>query len=211
MAKTKKTNPDLTATKIQDLEEKNLILQDKLNRSLADYSNLEKHQRRLDLIKYAKKIGYFIATGSIVDLPGQTIKDLAKDILWMKKYSNMASFGPFIPCEDTPLAKQKMGDSDLTLKIIAILRLIKKTSRIPVVTALETIIGEGARRKALLAGANALMMNLTPEKYRQLYKIYPNKFFQKESVWEKFGLFKAEESYQMLEERLSEEITKNKF
>ncbi|MCW1948991.1 MAG: nucleotide exchange factor GrpE [Candidatus Shapirobacteria bacterium] len=42
MAKTKKTSPDLTATKIQELEEKNLVLQDKLNRSLADYSNLEK-------------------------------------------------------------------------------------------------------------------------------------------------------------------------
>ncbi len=42
MAKTKKTNPDLTAAKIRELEEKNLVLQDKLNRSLADYSNLEK-------------------------------------------------------------------------------------------------------------------------------------------------------------------------
>lgn len=42
MVKTKKTSPDLTATKIQELEEKNLVLQDKLNRSLADYSNLEK-------------------------------------------------------------------------------------------------------------------------------------------------------------------------
>jgi len=42
MAKTKKTNPDLTVAKIQELEEKNIVLQDKLNRSLADYSNLEK-------------------------------------------------------------------------------------------------------------------------------------------------------------------------
>ncbi len=42
MVKTKKTNPDITATKIQNLEQKNLVLQDKLNRSLADYSNLEK-------------------------------------------------------------------------------------------------------------------------------------------------------------------------
>jgi molecular chaperone GrpE len=42
MAKIKKTNPDLAATKIQELEQKNLVLQDRLNRSLADYSNLEK-------------------------------------------------------------------------------------------------------------------------------------------------------------------------
>lgn len=165
-------------------------------------------KKRMELIKYAKKIGYFVATGSIVGLPGQKIEDLAKDILWMKRYSNMASFGPFVPCGNTPLAKKKVGDSNLILKMIAILRLIKNHSRIPVVTALETIIGEEARRKALLAGANALMINLTPEKYRELYEIYPNRFFQKESVWEKFGLFKAEESYQMLEERINEEIKK---
>lgn len=50
MVKTKKTNPDLNSAKIKDLEEKNKILEDKLKRSLADYSNLEKRiesQRQL--------------------------------------------------------------------------------------------------------------------------------------------------------------------
>ncbi len=50
MVKTKKTNPDLNPAKIKDLEEKNTTLQDKLNRSLADYANLEKRiesQRQL--------------------------------------------------------------------------------------------------------------------------------------------------------------------
>lgn len=42
MSKTKKTNPDLTATKIEELEQKNILLEDKIKRSLADYSNLEK-------------------------------------------------------------------------------------------------------------------------------------------------------------------------
>lgn len=42
MAKIKKTSPDLSVTKIQKLEEDNNLLQDKLNRSLADYANLEK-------------------------------------------------------------------------------------------------------------------------------------------------------------------------
>jgi len=165
--------------------------------------NLEK---RMGIIRYAKKIGYFVATGSIVGIPGQTINDLAKDVLLMKKYSNMATFGPFVPCDNTPLSRKKIGSSELTLKMIAVLRLIKKTSRIPVVTALETIVGEKARKKALLAGANALMINLTPEKYRKLYKIYPHKFYKKTSIWEKYGLFKSEESYQMLKERINEEI-----
>jgi molecular chaperone GrpE len=50
MVKTKKTNPGLNPTKIKELEEKNKVLEDKLNRSLADYSNLEKRiesQRQL--------------------------------------------------------------------------------------------------------------------------------------------------------------------
>jgi len=50
MAKTKKPNSDLAAAKIQELEQKNHLIQDKLNRSLADYSNLEKRvesQRQL--------------------------------------------------------------------------------------------------------------------------------------------------------------------
>ena len=42
MAKIKKTSPDLSAAKIEKLEADNNILQDKLNRSLADYANLEK-------------------------------------------------------------------------------------------------------------------------------------------------------------------------
>ena len=115
----------------------------------------------------------------------------------------------FVPCDNTPLNNFPHGDVEMNLKIIAILRLLIKSSRIPVVTALETLSGEGGRKKALQAGANSLMFNLTPDKYRPFYKIYPDKFFQKETIWQKYGLFKYEESYKMLEERMQEEL-KNK-
>jgi hypothetical protein len=55
------------------------------------------------------------------------------------------------------------------------------------------------------------MFNLTPTKYRPLYKIYPNKFFKKEEMGEKYGLFKYEESYKMLEQRMTKEIKKEKY
>jgi biotin synthase len=157
---------------------------------------------RLEHLKFLNDLGYFIATGSIIGLPGQTINDLAEDILVIKKFADMVSVGPFVPCDNTPLSAFSKGEIDLSLKTIAISRLLMKDSRIPVVTALETLGGEDIRKKALQAGANSLMFNLTPTKYRPLYKIYPDKFYQEDSLWQKYGLFKSEESYQMLEENL---------
>ena len=123
----------------------------------------------------------------------------------------MASSGPYAPAADTPLSNSRFLLSsskkiELTLKMIAVLRLLMKETKIPVVTALETLAGESGRKKALLAGANSLMFNLTPAKYRPLYKIYDRKFFRKENLWEKYGLFKNEESYKMLEERMQKSL-----
>lgn len=168
-------------------------------------------KNRFEHLKFMKELGYFIATGSLIGLSGQTIEDLADDILMMKKWANMISMGPFVPCDNTPLADLPHGNIEMSLKTIAILRLIMKSARIPVVTALETLAGEDGRKKALQAGANSLMFNLTPDKYRPLYKIYPDKFFQKETIWQKYGLFKHEESYKMLEEKMAKEINKEKY
>jgi biotin synthase len=166
-------------------------------------------KNRFEHLKFMKELGYFIATGSLIGLPGQTIEDLADDVFMMKKWANMVSMGPFVPTKNTPLANEPAGDPEINLKMIAILRLLMPYSRIPVVTAFETLAGgEEGRRRALFSGANSLMFNLTPAKYRPYYKIYGDKFFQKENFWEKYGLFKYEESYQMLEERMARELKK---
>ena len=166
-------------------------------------------ESRFEHLRFMKELGYFIATGSMIGLPDQAIEDLAEDILTTKKWGHMVSTGPFVPCDNTPLANLPNGNIEMSLKTIAILRLMMKSARIPVVTALETLAGENGRKRALQAGANSLMFNLTPDGYRPFYKIYPDKFFQKETIWQKYGLFKYEESYKMLEERMQEEL-KNK-
>lgn len=166
-------------------------------------------KNRFEHLKFMKELGYFVATGSLIGLPGQTIGDLADDMLTMKKWANMVSMGPFVPAKNTPLAGDSAGDPEMSLKMIAILRLLMPYARIPVVTAFETLTGgEEGRRQALFSGANSLMFNLTSPKYRLHYKIYGNKFYQKEKFWEKYGLFKYEESYQMLEERMKIELEK---
>jgi biotin synthase len=49
-----------------------------------------------------------------------------------------------------------------------------KDINIAATTAMQTIDPQG-REKALLAGANVIMPNLTPAKYRQNYLLYENK------------------------------------
>ena len=49
-----------------------------------------------------------------------------------------------------------------------------KQSKILVTTALETL-DEKAKKEGLLAGANSLMIDITPKDYVRLYSIYDNR------------------------------------
>jgi biotin synthase len=130
---------------------------------------------RIELIRKLIKHGFIVATGFILGLPGATQQDLINDTLLTKSLKpDMYSFGPLIPHPETPLKdvqKVKLNDA---LKTIALCRLNDPESHILVTTALETLDPEG-KCKGLLAGGNSLMINVTPEQYRQDYDIYPEK------------------------------------
>ncbi|MCK5027815.1 MAG: [FeFe] hydrogenase H-cluster radical SAM maturase HydE, partial [Candidatus Pacebacteria bacterium] len=137
------------------------------------YSDLNK---RIELIEYAVNRGYVVATGSLIGLPEQTEEDLANDILLAKSLkAEMYSFGPLIPTPGTPLSKSKLVDISKVLKFISVARFTDPESKILVTTALETLDKENGSKNGLLAGANSLMINVTPDKYKELYSIYPNK------------------------------------
>lgn len=158
---------------------------------------------RFSHLEFMRELKYFIASGSIVGIPGQTVEDLANDVITMRDNKfDMISMGPFVPCPNTPFENKKPGDLDLMLKMIAILRLEMKDTRIPVVTAHETLDPKEGRKKAIQAGANALMFNLTPKKYAFHYEIYKRKQALDNEMWEKYGLYNTEESYKMLEDKL---------
>jgi biotin synthase len=133
-------------------------------------------KKRIKLLRQAKELGYIIATGSLIGLPGQTEKDMMNDILLAKSLkADMYSFGPLIPHPQTPLADTGLVDINTVLKVIAVSRLAEPDAKILVTTALETLNKENGRRLGLLSGANSLMINITPAKYKNLYSIYPNK------------------------------------
>jgi biotin synthase len=130
---------------------------------------------RIELIRYAKQLGYIVATGFIVGLPGETDEDLVNNILLTKSLgADMYSFGPLIPAEGTPLQDFPRTTKERLLKTIALSRFADPQAKILVTTAFETL-DKGARKDGLLAGANSLMLNITPARYRRLYQIYPGR------------------------------------
>lgn len=147
------------------------------------HPNNSKHEfkRRLDCLKALQDIGYQTGTGVMIGLPFQTLEDLAGDLLFMKEFNiDMCGMGPYIEHADTPLIEYS-GDLmplserfDLTLKMIAILRIMMKDINIVAATALQAIDPIG-REKAVMIGANIIMPNITPGRYRDSYKLYENK------------------------------------
>lgn len=130
---------------------------------------------RLEHLNFLKSIGYQIGSGGMIGLPMQTNEDIADDILLCKTLDlDMAAFGPFISSPDTPYHNFRSGSTELTLKTMAVARIVLKKVHIPATTALDTIDSIG-REKGLSAGANVVMPDLTPFPYRSNYQIYPNK------------------------------------
>jgi biotin synthase len=136
---------------------------------------------RLNALKALKRIGYQVGTGVMIGLPDQTMDDLANDLLFFKNFGiDMCGMGPYIEHSDTPLFKEKYKliskeqRLDLSLRMIALLRILMKDINIASTTALQSIQFDG-REMALLAGANIIMPNITPQKYREDYLLYENK------------------------------------
>lgn len=132
-------------------------------------------ERRLECLSWLKELGFQVGSGNMVGLPGQTVDDLAEDLLLLKKLDvEMAGIGPFIPHPNTPLGGSKGGTVEMTLKCLAAARLLMPLTHLPATTALGSIDQQG-RQKALRAGANVVMPNITPGDYRKYYEIYPGK------------------------------------
>lgn len=132
-------------------------------------------QYRKNCLTTLKKLGYEVGTGIMVGLPGQTVESIAGDLLYFKELNPaMVGIGPFLAHEDTSLRTHKNTDIFPTLKTLALIRLILPKSNLPATTAMGTIATDG-RQQALRIGANVIMPNFTPSKYRESYKLYDNK------------------------------------
>lgn len=122
-----------------------------------------------------KGLGYQVGAGFMVGAPGQTLSHIAKDLVFLQELRpEMVGIGPFIPHHDTVYAKETAGSVQLTLFLLAVIRIMLPGVLLPATTALGTMDPLG-REKGLAAGANVVMPNLSPVKNRKLYELYDNK------------------------------------
>ncbi|MDR0447719.1 MAG: [FeFe] hydrogenase H-cluster radical SAM maturase HydE [Treponema sp.] len=122
-----------------------------------------------------KEIGFETGAGFMTGSPFQTPQSLLADLRFLAELEpRMVGIGPFIPAANTPFENHPPGDAGLTLRILALTRLLLPRVLLPATTALGTLTKDG-REQALAAGANVLMPNLTPQNVRKLYSIYDNK------------------------------------
>jgi len=142
---------------------------------------------RLTLLRQLKTLGFEAGGGVMVGIPGQSFESLAEDVVAFRALDlDMIGIGPYIPHPATPLgsgklrppidsAQQVPPTEDMVYKMVALARIVCPTANIPSTTALATINKTHGRKQGLLVGANVVMPNLTPVKYRALYQIYPSK------------------------------------
>jgi biotin synthase len=132
-------------------------------------------KERMECLYTLKRLGYQLGSGILVGLPGQTPELLADDVIWLHQLgAEMIGVGPFIPHPGTPLKDDEGGTVEKTLRLVAVLRLVFPCAHIPATTAMGSLHPLG-REQALKAGANVMMPNVTPIKYRADYEIYPGK------------------------------------
>jgi biotin synthase len=152
-----------------------------LYRKLHPQDDLHSYKRRLNCLYDLQEIGYQVGTGVMIGLPFQTLHDLAGDLLFMRQFDiDMVGMGPYLEHEHTPLYAfrdhllPREERFQLALKMIAVLRILMKDINIAATTALQAIDKLG-REKAMMIGANVIMPNITPGRYRDEYLLYQNK------------------------------------
>jgi biotin synthase len=144
-------------------------------------------RNRLEILLTLRNLGYEVGSGVMIGIPGQSYESLAHDIVTFRDLDlDMVGVGPYISHPATPLGegtvvqplepgRQVPNTELMTYKVVALTRLVCPRANIPSTTALATLNLASGREQGLQRGANVIMPNMTPPKYRELYQIYPGK------------------------------------
>ena len=152
----------------------------------------EKRVNRLGTLKKLADCGFKVGSGSMIGIPGQSYESVARDIeLLTELHLDMIGSGPYLPHPDTPIGSGQMvqvlppgeqipASEDIVYRLTALLRRLNPRVHIPVTAALATLNPNNGRELGLMRGANMVLTNLTPLKYRKLYEVYPNRICLRE-------------------------------
>ncbi len=132
-------------------------------------------EHRMQCLQDLRDLGYQVGAGFMVGSPGQTVETLKKDLEFIEEFKpEMVGIGPFIPAAGTPFEGERAGSVEITLRLLAMIRVMHPHVLLPATSALGTMHPQG-RERAIAAGANVVMPNLSPQDTRALYSIYNNK------------------------------------
>ena len=132
-------------------------------------------ENRRQCLMTLKRLGFQTGSGMMIGSPGQTDEHLYEDIRFLEELQpQMIGIGPFLPATNTPFENHSPGSADKTILMLSLLRLRFPNVLLPATTALATLCSNGMER-AILAGANVVMPNVSPVEQRKKYSIYDNK------------------------------------
>lgn len=154
-----------------------LLRHETANESLYKKLHPEKMslKNRTNCLKELKEIGFQTGCGFMVGAPYQTNEHIAEDLKFIEEFKpDMCGIGPFVPHKDTEFKNCPSGSAKLTCSLLSIIRLILPNVLLPATTALGTVDPLG-REKGILAGANVVMPNLSPNSVKGKYDLYDNK------------------------------------
>ena len=146
----------------------------KFETSNSQYYHLYKSNKdllsRFSHLFLLRDIGFKIGSGIIVGLPKITMDDLSKDIAILTRLKpEMVSASAFQPNAASDLRNHLAGDIELTLKVIALYRLLIPSN--PMISC-SSGLGVDGQIKCLNAGANVASVHITPTKFIDSFSMY---------------------------------------
>lgn len=130
---------------------------------------------RMNCLWQLKEIGFQTGCGMMVGSPFQTVENIAEDMQFIADFQpHMIGIGPFRPHHDTPFRDFPDGSNELTFFLLSLCRIMQPDVLLPATTALDCGTEYG-RQKAILAGVNVIMPNLSPRAVRKNYLLYDKK------------------------------------
>ncbi len=131
--------------------------------------------QRLKCIDNLKQLNYEVGSGFMVGLPGETVDSLTDNIIRLTAMDlDMIGIGPFIAHPQTPFKNEKSGDYLLSLRTLALVKILNPLANMPSTSAMESA-QPGGRLEALKIGMNVVMPAITPANIKGDYNIYPGK------------------------------------
>jgi len=138
-------------------------------------------KHRMECIHWIKEAGLELASGNIVDWPGQTEEELAEDILRMKQLEiDWAPIVPYMPAMGTPLAAEGgRGSIEKNLREISLLRVLLPevyiTAGQPGENLKEGFASPSGNLAALRAGADMMYTDLLPNDLSDVFRVEDNR------------------------------------